>query len=115
MHLMLLITTNIIYFLSLCIFISTWYKIIILNQYDKQVNHKQSKRTLIICDPGPQNQGSTFSKLRFIQNQTLNIKTYVKAKCIRFPLMYGLLWSDNIWKSGIWGCKKNLNIEKIIF
>ncbi len=29
--------------------------------------------------------------------------------------MYGLLWSDNIWKSGIWGCKKNLNIEKIIF
>jgi len=26
--------------------------------------------------------------------------------------MYGL---DNISKSGIWGCKKNLNIEKIIF
>ncbi len=26
--------------------------------------------------------------------------------------MYGL---DNIWTSGIWGCKKNLNIEKIIF
>ncbi len=26
--------------------------------------------------------------------------------------MYGL---DNIWKSAIWGCKKNLNIEKIIF
>ncbi len=26
--------------------------------------------------------------------------------------MYGL---DNIWKSGIWGCEKNLNIEKIIF
>ncbi len=26
--------------------------------------------------------------------------------------MYGL---DNIWKSGIWGCKKNQNIEKIIF
>ncbi len=26
--------------------------------------------------------------------------------------MYGL---DNIWKSGIWGCKKNWNIEKIIF
>ncbi len=29
--------------------------------------------------------------------------------------MYGLLWCDNIWKSGIWGCKKNLNLEKIIF
>ncbi len=29
--------------------------------------------------------------------------------------MYVLLWSDNIWKSGIWGCKENLNIEKIIF
>ncbi len=29
--------------------------------------------------------------------------------------MYGLLWSDNILKSGIWGCKKNLNIEKISF
>ncbi len=29
--------------------------------------------------------------------------------------MYGLLWSDNIRKSGIWGCKKNLNIEKITF
>ncbi len=29
--------------------------------------------------------------------------------------MYGLLWPDNIWKSGIWGCKKNLNVEKIIF
>ncbi len=29
--------------------------------------------------------------------------------------MYGLLWSDNIRKSGIWGSKKNLNIEKIIF
>ncbi len=29
--------------------------------------------------------------------------------------MYGLLWSDNICKSGIWGSKKNLNIEKIIF
>ncbi len=29
--------------------------------------------------------------------------------------MYGLLWSDNICKSGIWGCEKNLNIEKIIF
>ncbi len=28
--------------------------------------------------------------------------------------MYGLLWSDIICKSGIWGCK-NLNIEKIIF
>jgi len=28
--------------------------------------------------------------------------------------MYGL-WSDNISKSGIWGCKINLNIEKIIF
>ncbi len=26
--------------------------------------------------------------------------------------MYGL---DNICKSGIWGCKKKLNIEKIIF
>ncbi len=26
--------------------------------------------------------------------------------------MYGL---DNTCKSGIWGCKKNLNIEKIIF
>ncbi len=26
--------------------------------------------------------------------------------------MYGL---DNICKSGIWGCKKNLNIEKIFF
>ncbi len=26
--------------------------------------------------------------------------------------MYGL---DNICKSGIWGCKKNQNIEKIIF
>ncbi len=23
--------------------------------------------------------------------------------------------SDNICKSGIWGCKNNLNIEKIIF
>ncbi len=29
--------------------------------------------------------------------------------------MHDLLWSDNIWKSGIWGCKKNLNIEKITF
>ncbi len=29
--------------------------------------------------------------------------------------MYGLLWSDNICKSGIWGMQKNLNIEKIIF
>ncbi len=29
--------------------------------------------------------------------------------------MYGLLWEDNICKSGIWGCKTNLNIEKIIF
>ncbi len=29
--------------------------------------------------------------------------------------MYGLLWSDNICKSGIWGCKKNQNIEKITF
>ncbi len=29
--------------------------------------------------------------------------------------MYGLLWLDNICKSGIWGCKKNLNIEKITF
>ncbi len=32
-----------------------------------------------------------------------------------FPLIYGLFWSDNICKSGIWGSKKNLNIEKIIF
>ncbi len=22
-------------------------------------------------------------------------------------------WDTTIWKSGIWGCKKNLNIEKI--
>ncbi len=29
--------------------------------------------------------------------------------------MYGLLWEDNICKSGIWGSKTNLNIEKIIF
>ncbi len=30
--------------------------------------------------------------------------------------MYGLLESDNIWQSGIWGCKKNnLNIENISF
>ncbi len=28
--------------------------------------------------------------------------------------MYGLLWSDNILKSGIWK-SKNPNIEKIIF
>ncbi len=28
--------------------------------------------------------------------------------------MYGLLWSDNIWKSGIEGAK-NPNIEKISF
>ncbi len=27
--------------------------------------------------------------------------------------MYGLLWLGNICKSGIWGCKKNRNIEKI--
>ncbi len=37
---------------------------------------------------------------------------HMKAEYIIFPLMYGL---DNIWKSGIWGCKKNLNIEKIIY
>ncbi len=24
-------------------------------------------------------------------------------------------WDTTIWKSGIWGCKKNLNIEKITF
>ncbi len=24
-------------------------------------------------------------------------------------------WNTTIWKSGIWGCKKNLNIEKIAF
>ncbi len=35
--------------------------------------------------------------------------------------MYGLLGSDNIWrdttiwKSGFWGCKTNLNTEKIAF
>ncbi len=30
--------------------------------------------------------------------------------------MYGLLELDNIWpRSGIWGCKKNLNIDKITF
>ncbi len=32
--------------------------------------------------------------------------------------MYGLTifgWDTTIWKSGIWGCKKNLNIEKITF
>ncbi len=28
--------------------------------------------------------------------------------------MYGLLWLDNIWKSGL-RVQKNLNIEKIIF
>ncbi len=31
---------------------------------------------------------------------------------------YGLLifgWDTTIWKSGIWGCKKNQNIEKITF
>jgi len=28
--------------------------------------------------------------------------------------MYGLLWSDNICKSGIWGCKK-IQILRIIF
>ncbi len=25
------------------------------------------------------------------------------------------VWDTTIWKSGIWGCKKNLNIQKIIF
>ncbi len=25
------------------------------------------------------------------------------------------VWDTTIWTSGIWGCKKNLNIEKIIF
>ncbi len=24
-------------------------------------------------------------------------------------------WDTTIWKSGIWGCKKNQNIEKITF
>ncbi len=24
-------------------------------------------------------------------------------------------WDTTIWKSGIWGCKTNLNIEKIAF
>ncbi len=39
-----------------------------------------------------------FSELRFIH--------HLKAESIIFPLMCGLLWLDNIWKSGIWGCKK---------
>ncbi len=36
--------------------------------------------------------------------------------------MYGLLWQDNIWPKynylkiwNLWGCKKNLNTEKITF
>ncbi len=34
--------------------------------------------------------------------------------------MYGMYrtifgWDTTIWKSGIWGCKKNVNIEKIAF
>ncbi len=29
--------------------------------------------------------------------------------------MYGLLGYDDFWKSLIWGCKKNRNIEKITF
>jgi len=29
--------------------------------------------------------------------------------------MYGLLWSDNICKSGIWGCNKIQILRKIIF
>ncbi len=49
------------------------------------------------------------------QFYTIEIYTSSETELIIFPLMYGLLWSDNIWKSGIWGCQKNLNIEKIIF
>ncbi len=28
-------------------------------------------------------------------------------------LIFG--WDTTIWQTGIWGCKKNLNIEKIYF
>ncbi len=35
-------------------------------------------------------------------------KTYVYLR-----VMYGR--DTTIWKSGIWGCKENLNIEKIAF
>ncbi len=48
-----------------------------------------------------------FFKLRFIHN--------LKAELVSFPLMYGLLWYDNIWK--IWNLmvQKNQNTEKIAF
>ncbi len=56
------------------------------------------------------------------QNNRLLIYVTLDHKLwIRCPLMYGLLgyrtfgWDTTFWKSRIWGCKKNLNIEKIVF
>ncbi len=41
---------------------------------------------------------------------------HLKTDKIRFPLMYDFFrtmfgWDTTIWKSGIWGCKTNQNIE----
>ncbi len=40
---------------------------------------------------------------------------YVTLKHILFIKMYTFGRDTTIWISGIWGCKKNLNIEKITF
>ncbi len=44
--------------------------------------------------------------------EVLQFRCILCTMTIKGNSMYGL---DNIWKSGIWGCKKNRNIEKIIF
>ncbi len=63
-----------------------------------------------ICDPGPQ----TSRKAQFYEIEIYtSSKSWINKLSIDVWFVFGR--DTTIWKSGIWGRKKNRNIEKIAF
>ncbi len=70
---------------------------------------------LYIWDPGPQNQSymSIFLNWDFYNIRKLNKYDFHWCMVCYGRTIFG--WDTTIWKSRIWGCKKNLNMENIVF
>ncbi len=62
-----------------------------------------------ICDPGPQ----TSHKGQFFEIEIYYASSESWMNRLSIDVWFGR--DTSFWKSGIWGCKKNLNIEKIVF
>ncbi len=83
-------------------------------------NYKIKVATLLFstkCDPGPQNQ--SHSQESVFRNWDLYIIWKLNKQSLHWCMVCydrtRFVWDTTIWKFVIWGYKKNLHIEKIIF